>query len=200
MEPFLVAAVNCRQDAASWAQVVILALTALVIVWYACETRRLVREVVHQNEISLRPLVLPEFSGTGAHRVFRLKNCGIGCALNVRVSPIVITLADQAGLGPAEQRFDSPYYMAAGEVLEIPTKVWVAGQPMEHSTFDNWCFPHYPGDEIQFEILFGDVEGGSYAIPVVIRAEHDQARLPRQVEIGAVRKFRRMAHHFRLAH
>jgi hypothetical protein len=66
--------------------------------------------------------------------------------------------------------------------------VWDAGKPTEPSTFDTFFFPHYPGDELRFEILFEDVEGGSYAIPVTIRAGHEREHLPRDVEIGAVRK------------
>jgi hypothetical protein len=173
---------------ASWTQAGILLLTALAIAWYTFETRRLGKEMVRQNEISLRPLVLPTFAGNAAQRSFELKNCGTGCALNVRISPIPIALADEMGLGPAEVRFAPEYYMAAGEDIPTPVRVWAAGQPTRNSPFDNWFFPQYPGGEITFAISFDDVEGGSYTIPVTVHAEQNPAHLPRQVTIGSVRK------------
>lgn len=176
------------EAAASWTQAGILFLTALAIVWYTFETRRLAREVVRQNEISLRPLVLPEFAGNAAQRSFKLKNCGTGCALNVRISPIPIAPADEIGLGPAEVRFQPAYYMAAGENTPRQARVWAAGKPTQNSPFDNWFFPQYAGSEITFTISFDDVEGGSYIVPVTIHAEQNAARLPRQVKIGSVRK------------
>jgi hypothetical protein len=179
------------EAAASWTQAAILLLTALAIIWYTLETRRLAKEVVRQNEISLRPLVLPEFAGDARQRILKLKNCGTGCALNVRISPIPIIPADDIGLGPAEVRFESAYYMATGENLVTPVRVWAKGQPAQQSPFDNWFFPQYPGGEIMFTISFDDVEGGSYMVPVTIQAEANQARLPRQVRIGSVRRMTR---------
>ena len=179
------------ETAASWTQAGILLLTALAIAWYTLETRRLEKEMVRQNDISLRPLVLPEFAGNAAQRSFKLKNCGTGCALNVRISPIPIALADEMDLGPAEVRFTPAYYMAAGEDIRTPVRVWAAGQPTQDSPFDNWFFPQYPGGEIAFAISFDDVEGGSYTIPVTIHAEMSPAHLPRDVKIGSVRKIDR---------
>jgi hypothetical protein len=176
------------EAAASWTQAAILLLTALAIIWYTFETRRLAKEVVRQNEISLRPLVLPEFTGNAGQRIFKLKNCGTGCALNVRISPIPIAPADDIGLGPAEVRFAPAYYMATGENIPTSVRVWAAGQPTQQSPFDNWFFPQYQGGEITFTISFDDVEGGSYMVPVTIEAEANAARLPRQVKIGSVRK------------
>jgi hypothetical protein len=176
---------------AAWTQTVILLLTAGVVVWYTIETRRLRNEMVRQNTISLRPMVLPQFAGANAQRSFRLRNCGVGCALNVRISPIPIIGEDELGLGPAEVRFAQAYYMAAGEDIPIPVRIWAGGRPAERSPFDNWFFPQYPGAEIKFEISFEDVEGGSFSIPVTILAERDQQRLPREVRIGAVRQIQK---------
>jgi hypothetical protein len=175
-------------NTAVWTQVVILFLTTAVIVWYTIETHRLRNEMVRQNAISLRPMVLPQFAGAHPQRSFRLKNCGVGCALNVRISPIPIIEADNFGLGPAEVRFEQAYYMAVGEDIPTPVRIWAGGQPAERSPFDNWFFPQYPGGEVKFEISFEDVEGGAYSIPVMILAQNDQRKLPREVKIGAVRK------------
>jgi hypothetical protein len=174
---------------ATWVQNLILLVTAGIIVWYTIETYRLRREMVRQNVMSLRPLVLPEFVRAPNFGFF-LKNCGAGCALNVRVSPIPIIANDNFGLGPSEVRFEPAYFMSVGERLGTPSKIWSAGVPTQRSPLDTWYFPQLPGDEVKFEIYFDDVEGGSYKIPVTIHAETDSNLLPRRVQIGSVTRIK----------
>jgi hypothetical protein len=174
------------------AQTVVLAITGWLIWSYTRETAALRQEMVRQNRISLRPILLPEFAvgGPGLGSVFRLKNSGQGCAVNIGVSPITI-LADQestTGLGPCEVRFEPLDYLPSGEKSPVSFSVWAGGSKTIGSPFDAYFFPQYPGAGTTIQISFQDVEGNKYAVDVTIEGELDRANLPRRVRIGPIKQ------------
>jgi len=69
-------------------------LITLAAVWYAWETRKLWKEAVKNNELSLRPFVI--ISYTESERNFKLTNLGNTPALNVKIDDV--TLIDVASL------------------------------------------------------------------------------------------------------
>ena len=81
----------------SWIEIIntiVLAVTAGIIAWYTVETHRLRRETVRQNELQLRPYVVPSFSATRDSYKLELKNIGKGTATNVRIDTLTVDLDD----------------------------------------------------------------------------------------------------------
>ena len=74
---------------AVWTQTVVLAITAGLIYWYIIETSGLRKQMVRQNEIALRPVIVPVFDNRGGEPIFKLKNIGVGVAFNVTVEPLI---------------------------------------------------------------------------------------------------------------
>ncbi len=184
-------------EIAVWFQTAVLAFTAYLI-WrytnatekYTSETATLRAETVRQSKLSLRPIVLPEFPSVGTAGIFRLRNCGVGCALNICVMPFgtMHFPGDELGLGMGqiESRFEPIGYLVSGETAEVKPSTWANNHKMQNSPFDYWFHPRVPGDETTIEIRFSDVEGGRYRLRVVILAEQNIANLPRKVRIGAI--------------
>src|SRR5260370_17370120 len=76
-------------ECAVWTQTVVLGITALIIGWYTFETSRMRKEIVRQNSISLRPVVVFEFCHDAAHNRFLVaKNIGNGAAFNITTVPL----------------------------------------------------------------------------------------------------------------
>jgi hypothetical protein len=184
---------------AVWAQTLVLAFTAYLIWRYTSATEKYTSvtsdlrvETVRQNELSLRPIVLPEFLGNGADAAMRLRNSGAGCAVNVQVSPVgTLQFAGQEGgmgMGRIETRFEPIAYLPSGERLEVKSGVWADDQKLGNNPFHNWFHPTRPGDEIAIEIKFSDIEGRAYRLRALILAEHDLAKLPRSVRLGQIEK------------
>lgn len=145
-------------------------LTFVVIVWYTIETSGLRKQMVRQNRISLRPIVLPRFEVQPVNvRTFRLHNLGGGCAKNVRVTPIPLPTDATFGAG-CKIRFGCPYYMASGENLIIPYTMYCNDMALTESTsMDSWFFPRgHNKNEIKFSIQFEDIEGHKYEVPVTV--------------------------------
>ncbi len=78
------------QETANFWQVIILAITAVIIFWYTVETYWLRRESQRQTELQLRPFVVLEavrqIEGVG----FQVKNIGNGTALNIRIGSVLV--------------------------------------------------------------------------------------------------------------
>jgi hypothetical protein len=181
---------------AVWVQTGVLALTAYLI-WrytsatekYTTETASLRNEAARQNRLSLRPIVLPEFPSVGVAGIFRLKNCGQGCAVNVLVLPVIalnLNAPEFLDMGQIESRFEPIMYLTAGETAEVMVSTWANNQKMNQSPFDYWFHPRIVGEETSIEIRFNDIEGGKYRIRVTVLAEQNVALLPRKVRLGVI--------------
>lgn len=148
---------------AAWAQTAILALTAFLVWRYTKETAKLGREMVRQNQINLRPVVVPIFEEGPNQHVFKLRNIGAACAFNVRVQPIKQIFGHiTSHPTPHETRFNPLDWLAPGEAVEILFTEFSNGKPDEDKYLQNKFFPARVTSPIAITIVFNDVEGGSY--------------------------------------
>jgi len=171
-------------------QTIVLAWTAILIARYTSETAELRKESARLNKLSLRPIVLPEFPvdqvpGNGASPRFALRNCGVGCAVNVRA--LSVTTNDYAegviNFGQIQSRFASLNYLPASERIMIQLETYADGQKLEASPFMYWFHPARPGTALTVEIQYEDIEGARYVSRAAIADEHTIANLPRKVTI-----------------
>jgi hypothetical protein len=178
------------------AQTIVLALTA-ILVWrytkatekYTDEAAALRREAVRQTKISLRPLVLPEFTSAQGQLHFELRNCGVGSAVNL-VLPNITTnhyAAGEINFGMIESRFAPIAYLPSGERVQVGISTFADGAALgAESMFRDWFHPRRPGPEITIQIQFQDIEARRYRLRVTVNAEHVLGNLPRSVIIGAI--------------
>ena len=160
-----------------WGQVGVLALQTIVLaftaylVWrytkaterYTDETSGLRREMVRQNEINLRPVVVPRFEEVPGKHVLRLQNVGAACALNVIVQPIKHVFGEGTSLAvPHETRFVPLEYLPAGQITEVLFREYSNGEPTNERFLEKQFFPTRVNSPITMTIWFDDVEGGAY--------------------------------------
>ena len=101
---------------AVWAQTIVFSLTAALVCWYTIETFRLRREMVRQNEIALRPVVVPEFDRSPDGLICKLRNIGAGAAFNESIEPVEIFRSTELGGELVfEVRFTPLPYLASGQ-------------------------------------------------------------------------------------
>ena len=119
--------------------------------------------MVHQNEISLRPVVVPVFEeGPGRH-VLKLHNIGAACALNVRIQPLKQVFGEGTSLAvPHETRFVPIEYLAAGQITDVQFREYSNDEPTNESSLEKKFFPRRVVSPIRMTICFDDVEGGGY--------------------------------------
>lgn len=190
--------------AVMWVQTLLFLIQAAVLAWTAClikrytdetsalrkaterytdETAALRQETARQNRIALRPIVLPDFRAPG-QRTLHLRNCGVGCALNVTISPVQVPRGDAFGLGPAELRFTVLDYLPPSDGQDVYLEVWADGQRVgAQSPLDRLFLPQYPGPGMNLEVRFEDVESQKYRVEVKISGSNAPGR---QVNIGRV--------------
>jgi len=182
------------------AQTLVLAATGY-LVWrytkatenYTAETAALRAETVRQNKLSLRPIVLPEFPMVQGELGFQLRNCGLGCAVNVQVAPIETNryAGGEIDLGRIESGFEQVDYLSSGERADVRVGVYANGQPLGETLVRYWFHPRQRGPQTAIEIFFADVEGNRYRLQATVASESDLARLPRKVRIGSVEELGR---------
>jgi hypothetical protein len=157
---------------AVWTQTAVLLITGAFICWYTIETSRLRRAMVRQNEISLRPVVVPVFEEAPGRHVLKLHNVGTACALNVRVQPVKQVFGEGTSLAvPHETRFVPHEYLAAGQITEVRFQEYSNNDPTNEKFLEKKFFPTRVVCPITITICFDDVEGGGY--------EHEISIVPR---------------------
>jgi len=148
---------------AVWAQTVILALTAILVWRYTNETAKLGREMVRQNDLHLRPVVVPIFKEGPNQHVFRLQNVGAACALNVTVQPIKHLFGEGTSHAiPHETRFVPLEYLPAGHITDVQFREYSNDEPTSEGFLEKHFFPTRVHSPIAMTIRFDDVEGGAY--------------------------------------
>jgi hypothetical protein len=191
-------------------QDVVLLMTAAFILWYTIETKRLrkaiqdslgeatrlrneasqqTREIIRQNKIAVRPVIVPEFFKNGESG-FWLANYGAGCALNVGVLPMVVkdaAVRDRT-IGDVSLCF-TPYQDALS--TESSTRVHIAakcnGMPETDSDVRFVFHPNRLGPRVELATVFQDVEGQAYRLVTVIGSGVDlQAPYCRDVILGPI--------------
>jgi hypothetical protein len=147
------------------AQTAVLAWTAFLILRYTRATEQytrattsLLNETIRQNKISLRPIVLPEFTGDPRLKLL-LQNVGTGCAVNVMIHPVVLgrqTIPDFADLGVIETRFSRVDYLPSGEPKQIIPTNYADGVEQQVGSIHDWWFhpSKAPAANIDFRISF----------------------------------------------
>jgi len=187
-----------------WVHACLFLIQAVVLAWTAClikrytdetsalrkaterytdETAALRQETVRQNRIALRPIVLPDFR-MQKERTLHLRNCGVGCALNVSISPVQVQQGDPYGVGPAELRFTILDYLPPSDGQDVRLEAWHGGSRVsQQSPLDRLFLPQYPGPAMNLEVRFEDVESQKYRVEMAISASNAPGR---QVSIGRV--------------
>lgn len=186
---------------AVWAQTFILAVTACFVCWYTRETASLRRETVRQNEINLRPIVVPIFEEGRNQHVFKLRNVGAACAFNVRVQPIKHMFGQSKSHQiPHDTRFEPLDWLAPGETSEIHFTEFSNNNPVDGTFLQNKFFPARVTSPVTITIAFNDVEGGRYALDISVEppTQTDQAPALQalakdksvSVKLGAIRRLK----------
>jgi beta-lactamase superfamily II metal-dependent hydrolase len=141
---------------AVWVQTGVLAVTGVLVWWYTRETARLRKEMVRQNKLTIRPIVLAEVVQEQRRRL-SLRNVGNGCALNVTLSPK--TYGSVRG-NEVTGRFEPVEYLPAGDQRQVEYFLDIDGTPATpQSQGDVW-----PASGGKFEISWEDVEGQGYLV------------------------------------
>jgi hypothetical protein len=188
--------------AVMWVQTLLLLIQIAVLAWTAClikrytdeafalrkaterytdETAGLRQEMVRQNKLALRPIVLPAFKLEGGRPVFCLTNVGNGCAVNITVSPRKI--AEELSF---EVRLKAPDYLAVGQQCCLEASYWIGDKPHSPSAPNAYYAPFAEGltqgreDRV---ITFADIEGQGYELQIAIWPGQP---LPSRVELGPV--------------
>ena len=156
----------------SWIEIIntiVLAVTAGIIAWYTVETHRLRRETVRQNELQLRPYLVPSFSEHQDGYKLALKNVGRGTATKICIDSVVINLTDPVVQWKYE--FSTIDWLECG--LSGDPKVWCNGRAtnsiniLHAPQVNRFQISDANGDRQggspwTLRVLFDDVEGGRY--------------------------------------
>lgn len=176
---------------AVWTQTVVFAATAILIYFYTRETSGLKREMIRQNEINLRPVIVPIFEKRGAELFFKLENIGVGVAFNVKVEPLIHAFPfGEAGQELRfEFRFASLSYLASKQSRDVRVERFVNGERNlgPDPAFRNFL-PAYGQEARTITIVFDDVEGGRYRGGVRVSAPETRLGGERLVELLPIAK------------
>jgi len=166
-----------------WVQTIVLAFTLIILYFYAAETAALRRETVRQTKLTARPLIVPVFvPEPRSSYAFRLQNIGSSSAFNVRVQPYM----QDIGLGTIQ------YWFRPVEFIEPQASKWVEATQFlddkaHKSELTNQTFyPKYATSELHLVIMFDDVEGRTYSIPVKISPSAHPGILDSEVSLGPI--------------
>ncbi len=162
--------VELVQVAVLGAQTIVLGYTAYLVrryTWateqYTAETSELKRAMVRQNEISLRPVVVPIFEEAPGNHVLKVQNVGAACALNVRVQPVRQVFGEgETFATPHETRFVPLEYLAPGQSAEVQFREFSNDEPTNERFLEKHFFPRRVVAPITMAIWFDDVEGAGY--------------------------------------
>jgi hypothetical protein len=204
--PVLIAGPNANhgaKDKMRLAQVIlllsqtgVLAWTAFLILRYTKATEKyteattaLLKEAKRQNKMSLRRIVLPQFTADRDHLKLFLQNVGAGCAVNVKIAPVVLgrqTIPNFADLGVIETRFSPVDYLPNGEPKEILPQNYADGVQQQAPALHDWWFhpAKAPAANIDFKISFEDIEGRKYEVRAKVRSDGTTPR--RELRIGRI--------------
>lgn len=149
----------------AWTQTIVLAITAGLVCWYTIETSRLRRQMVRQNEIALRPVIVPVFDMRNGERILRLENIGVGAAFNVTVEPLVqVCPLGQPGQGLRQEfRFSALTQLGSKQIGEVHFQRFWNGNLNQgpHAVFRDFL-PVHGQEATTITVVFDDVEGGRY--------------------------------------
>jgi len=103
----------------------LLFLTLVAIFWYSWETRGLKKEMVLQNELSLRPRLI--FFAI-SQRTLWVKNIGNGAALDIQIGDYLLKFSD---IMEILYRFECQNMLEPGEASELSVKIGEGEAPRD---------------------------------------------------------------------
>jgi hypothetical protein len=129
--------------------------------------------MVRQNEIALRPVIVPVFDMRDGERIFKLENIGVGAAFNVTVEPLVqvLPLGEPGQELRQEFRFSGLNQLGSKQSGEIHFQRFWNGTlnqgPHPHPAFRDFL-PAYGQEALTITVVFDDVEGGRYRCGITL--------------------------------
>ncbi len=133
--------------------------TGLIILFYTIETQGMRREMVRQNEIAIRPLVVSTIekrpSGPSYADYVVLRNVGRGVALMVRVQDLHI---QDAHLGRLIVKFSQIDFLEAGDGKIVFPDITLEGVKHERMDFIRSLMPELSQDPYDVVISYVDVD------------------------------------------
>ena len=155
---------------AVWTQTAVLAITAVLICWYTRETSGLRKQMVRQNEIALRPVIVPVFDNRGGKPIFKLENIGVGVAFNVTVEPLIQERSIELGhVLRCEFRFSRLSHLGSNKGSEVQYQRYMNGNLNQGPNPDFRDFLPAPGQRrTTITVVFDDVEGGRYRCGITL--------------------------------
>jgi hypothetical protein len=121
--------------------------------------------------------------------LLELRNHGAGCALNIEVSPLILSIAFPNEVQTLETKFTLPQnFLGRNARVTVEATTKRNGAPVS-DLFQSWFSPHLPGGAFSIEIEFDDIEGQRYALRAHVAELQDQTCLyPRAVKIGKIER------------
>ncbi len=171
-------------ECAVWTQTVVLGITALIIGWYTFETSRMRKEIVRQNSISLRPVVVFEFCQDAAHnRLLVAKNIGNGAAFNITTVPLNVV----PGSDSWDIHFDRIHSLGSKERAEVAYTMPGLGSA-DKGDRGYLFFPQAASKLRELRIEYQDVEGGRYRQDLTVHPKQEGSSGDGYVSYAALRK------------
>jgi hypothetical protein len=126
--------------------------------------------MVRQNEIALRPIIVPVFDNRGGERIFKLENIGIGVAFNVTVEPLIEVRPIEPGHELRyEFRFSRLSHLGSKQVGEVQFRRFLNGNLNQGPDPAFRDFLPEPGEGRKtITVVFDDVEGGRYRCGITL--------------------------------
>lgn len=163
----VVLAIYYRTPETDWINNAILGLTAFVLLWYTLETAEMKAEVVKQNRLLTRPILVLEFD----NRKPFLKNEGKGPALNASVTEFEVRSSLNAGSPLYKERFDFvlPVFISMGSRHELRMYKNNPGEGTKGTLSEPDILLEL-GKQIKMMIRYEDIEGGVYTSSMEIQS------------------------------
>lgn len=145
---------------AIWTQTLVLAITGVIVLYYAMETAKTRREITRQNLMVLRPVIVLDFyQDSSFNRALVIQNIGNGAAFNIDVEPLNIVPDTTAW----DIHFDKIDFLKAHGSQEIKYVMPTIGHE-GHRDRGSLFFPQETQKTRRMRIRYEDVEGGRYEV------------------------------------
>ena len=137
---------------------------------------------MRQTRIALRPVVVPLFL-PASHTSWQLKvkNIGSGSGFNIKIRPVVIEAGFEFGY-----QFGQVKFLCPQDEEEVSITQTIGDEPHQSEMTKYSFFPRYATAEHRLVILFEDVEGSAYRLPVNIKPAPRPAFQEGEVILSAI--------------
>lgn len=165
----------------------VLIVTAALVWWYVRETQQMKQEMVHQNQLQLRPVVVPLIGcdrSIGKYKPHvKLKNIGSSAAFNIKIEALVLDKERKL-----QHEFEQITALAAKEEREVEYELYSSNRQTHAHSSNSYIDPFTSlGANQTLTISFQDTEGGTYQLQARVYPDQ-KANGDRPVELGPIRK------------